>query len=234
MAAYRLVYDSCHLQAESLTECHLNVCVCVCVCACVRAYMCVCVSPTGWLPRTGISSGTIRSAVEYGLPYTHTRLTALCPGLPGWAGTRTNLDFTEARDSEWQWHQLGHMQVCTLFQTDNRASTPPLNFYRPDALPAAQPTASEHWRPKHWRPKSTEGRSTGLPYLFLNPQVCLPCRVTSIWYWRWLVRTAVLWTSRSRRKLRWESWWKLTAKEWYNQASQSGYRLSGYHLPGPV
>ena len=26
---------------------------------------------------------------------------------------RTNMDFTEARDSEWQWHQLGHMQVCT-------------------------------------------------------------------------------------------------------------------------
>jgi len=31
---------------------------------------------------------------------------------------KTNLDFTEARDSEWQWHQLGHMQVCTLLQTD--------------------------------------------------------------------------------------------------------------------
>jgi len=27
---------------------------------------------------------------------------------------KTNPDFTEARDSEWQWHQLGHMQVCTL------------------------------------------------------------------------------------------------------------------------
>jgi len=26
---------------------------------------------------------------------------------------KTNLDFTEARDSEWQWHQLGRMQVCT-------------------------------------------------------------------------------------------------------------------------
>jgi len=26
---------------------------------------------------------------------------------------KTDLDFTEARDSEWQWHQLGHMQVCT-------------------------------------------------------------------------------------------------------------------------
>jgi len=24
---------------------------------------------------------------------------------------KTNLDFTEARDNEWQWHQLGHMQV---------------------------------------------------------------------------------------------------------------------------
>ena len=26
---------------------------------------------------------------------------------------KTNLDFTGARDGEWQWHQLGHMQVCT-------------------------------------------------------------------------------------------------------------------------
>ena len=55
-----------------------------------------------------------------------------------------NLDFTEARDSEWQWHQLGHMQVCTLLQTDNHASTPSLSFYRPDALPTAHPTASNH------------------------------------------------------------------------------------------
>jgi len=57
---------------------------------------------------------------------------------------KTNLDFTEARDNEWQWHQLEHMQVCTSLQTDNHASTPPLSFYRPDALPAAQPTASKH------------------------------------------------------------------------------------------
>ena len=33
----------------------------------------------------------------------------------------TNLDFTGARDSERQWHQLGHMQVCTALQTDNHA-----------------------------------------------------------------------------------------------------------------
>jgi len=36
------------------------------------------------------------------------------------------------------------MQVCTSLQTDNHASTPPLCFYRPDAIPAAQPTASKH------------------------------------------------------------------------------------------
>jgi len=58
---------------------------------------------------------------------------------------KINLDFTQARESEWQWHQLGHMQVCTLHQTDNLASTPTLSFfYRPDALSAAQPTVSKH------------------------------------------------------------------------------------------
>jgi len=45
----------------------------------------------------------------------------------------------------WQWHQLDHMQIiCTSLQTDNHASTSPLSFYKLDALPAAQPTASKH------------------------------------------------------------------------------------------
>jgi len=57
---------------------------------------------------------------------------------------KTNLDFTEARDSEWQWHQLGHMQVCTSLQTDNHTSTSPLSFLQAIALPAAQPTESKH------------------------------------------------------------------------------------------
>jgi len=54
---------------------------------------------------------------------------------------KTDLDFTEARDSEWQWHQLCRMQVCTSLQTDNHASTPLLSFLH--AVPAAQPTASK-------------------------------------------------------------------------------------------
>jgi len=41
---------------------------------------------------------------------------------------KTNLDFAGARDREWQWHQLGHMQVCTSLQTDNHAGTPQLSF----------------------------------------------------------------------------------------------------------
>ena len=36
--------------------------------------------------------------------------------------------------------------ICTSLQTDNHSSTSPLSFYRSDALPAAQPTASKHWR----------------------------------------------------------------------------------------
>jgi len=28
---------------------------------------------------------------------------------------QTKLDFTEARDSEWQWHQLGYMQISALY-----------------------------------------------------------------------------------------------------------------------
>ena len=56
---------------------------------------------------------------------------------------KTNLDFTEARDSEWQWHQLGYMQVCTSLQTDGHTNHHSV-FYRPDALPATQPTSSKH------------------------------------------------------------------------------------------
>jgi len=54
---------------------------------------------------------------------------------------KTNLDFTVARDSEWQWHQLGHMQVCTSLQTDNDANTPPLSFLQA-GCPSCRPTNS--------------------------------------------------------------------------------------------
>jgi len=70
---------------------------------------------------------------------------------------KTNLDFTEARDSEWQWHQLGHMQVFTLLPTDNHASTPPLGFFT-DQMPFLPPN-QQH--------QSTEG-TTNLQISCLN------------------------------------------------------------------
>ena len=54
---------------------------------------------------------------------------------------KANLDFTEARDSEWPWHQLGHMQVCTSLQPDNHASTPSLSFLQA-GCPSCRPTDS--------------------------------------------------------------------------------------------
>jgi len=69
---------------------------------------------------------------------------------------KTNLDFTEATDSEWQWHQLGHMQVCTSLQTDNHASTPSLSFLQTFFTPAITNIATPevHGKPfgecLHW------------------------------------------------------------------------------------
>jgi len=60
---------------------------------------------------------------------------------------KTNLDFTEARDSEWHWHQLGHMQVCISLQTENHASTPLLSFF----------TGQMPFLPHNQQHQSTEG-----------------------------------------------------------------------------
>jgi len=130
---------------------------------------------------------------------THTRLTALFLGLPGWAGTRkakpswillkqetvsgsgiswayaslhlalhthahththmfngpfsgttrvgryrkgeTNLDFTEARDSEWQWHQLG---ICKSAPCSRQITTPAPHHsvFLQAGCPSCRPTNS--------------------------------------------------------------------------------------------
>ena len=79
-------------------------------------------------------------------PY-HNRFTALIPGPPGWAGARRELlDFmvqgkiNRGRHTD---HPAGRHSIRT-----NQCPPPPSPhiFYRPDALPAAQPTVSKHWR----------------------------------------------------------------------------------------
>ena len=79
--------------------------------------------------------------------HTHTHTHTFNGPLSGTTGVsryqkgKTNLDFTAARDSAWQWHQLGHMQVCTSLQADNHTSTPPLSFLQA-GCPSCRPTNS--------------------------------------------------------------------------------------------
>jgi len=96
--------------------------------------------------RTPFIVVTILTAFSIQRTHTHTYIHAFngpfrdYPGEPVQKG-KTNLDFTEARDNEWQWHQLDHMQVCILLQADNHARTPPLSFLQA-GCPSCRPTNS--------------------------------------------------------------------------------------------
>ena len=98
------------------------------------------------MPDQQCQSISVNSALIVAITHTHTH-----PFNGPLSGTtqvsryqkgKTNLDFTGARYNEWQWHQLGHMQVCTSLQTEPEPHHSV--FYRPYALPATQPTASKH------------------------------------------------------------------------------------------
>jgi len=55
---------------------------------------------------------------------------------------KTNPDFTGARDSEWQWQW--QWAICKSAPCSKQITTPAPHhsvFYRPDALPATQPTS---------------------------------------------------------------------------------------------
>jgi len=51
---------------------------------------------------------------------------------------KTNLDFIEARDSDWQWHQLGHMQVCISLHTQTMPASHHSVFFT-DRMPFLPP-----------------------------------------------------------------------------------------------
>ena len=79
---------------------------------------------------------------------------------------KTNLDYTEGTDSEWQRHQLGCMQVCTSLHAstqDNHASTPPLSFLQAGCL-SCRPTNSV---------KALKGKSTPLKSYIFHARVSI-------------------------------------------------------------
>ena len=88
-------------------------------------------------------TSTTSFVVWHAHTHIHTHTTALCPRLPGWAGTRKvkPIWILLEQETEWQWHQLGHMQICTSLQTDNHASTSPLSFFQAEC-PSCRPTNS--------------------------------------------------------------------------------------------
>ena len=85
------------------------------------------------------------------LLHTHTCLTALCPGLPWWAGTRKVKPIWILLKQETGSGNGISWAICQSAPRSRQITTPAPHhsvFYRPDAFPAAQPTASKHWR--HW------------------------------------------------------------------------------------
>jgi len=105
-------------------------------------------SPTPYGSATTAKSRPIVAWRKYTLityPHTHTRPFngpfSRTTRVGRYQKSKTNPDFTEARDSEWQWYQLGRTQVCTSLQTDNHASTSPLSFLLA-GCPSCRPTNS--------------------------------------------------------------------------------------------
>ena len=84
--------------------------------------------------------------------HTHTRLTALFPGLPRWAGTRKVKPIWILLKQETVSGSGISWAICKSAPCSRQITMPAPHhsvFYRPDALPAAQTTASKHWRHKY-------------------------------------------------------------------------------------
>ena len=74
-------------------------------------------------------------------------LMALCLGQPGWASTRKEKPIW----SYWSGSGISRA-ICKSAPSPRQITMPALHhsvFYRLDALPAAKPTASKHWRQLH-------------------------------------------------------------------------------------
>jgi len=94
------------------------------------------------------------------LTYTHTRLTALCPGLPGWAGTRKVKPIWILLKQETVSGSGISWDICKSAPRSKQIIMPAPHrsvFYRPDALPAA-----------HQQCQSTEGIHDSLTIQFMK------------------------------------------------------------------
>ena len=92
---------------------------------------------------------SVRLIVDRTHTHTHTCLMALFPGLSGWAGTRKVNPIWILLKQETVSGSGISWAICKSARRSRQITTPAPHhsvFYRPDALPATQPTASKHWR----------------------------------------------------------------------------------------
>jgi len=94
-------------------------------------------------------SWVTEESVTHTHTHTHTRLMALFPGLPRWAGTRKVKPIWILLKQETVSGNGIRGAICKSAPRSRQITTPAPHhsvFYKPDALPATQPTASKHWR----------------------------------------------------------------------------------------
>ena len=94
------------------------------------------------------NTSVLINSTVYSQAHTHTCLMALCPVLPGWAGTRKVKPIWILLKQETVSGSAISWAICKSAPCSRQITTPAphhSDFYRPDALPATQPTASKHW-----------------------------------------------------------------------------------------
>jgi len=144
---------------------------------------------TGWVPFLPPNQQHQSTEGTHTHTHTHTRLTALCLGLPMWNGTRKVKPIWILVKQETVSGSGISWAACKSAHCSRQITTPAPHhsvFYRPDALPAAQPTVSKHWRHKRnkitnlcrlWHYMLSNSRSTAVEMLVSADVHCRMCHI---------------------------------------------------------
>ena len=140
-------------------------------------------------------------AAHYGWSFSLPVLMAIFPGEPRLAG------FIEAKDERSGGDNWSYKTCKAPVK-----SSPPINqhpmFYRPNALPVAQPTVSKHWREKisHSKDLLTPSSSEGLPTLSLTTKGRLLCQIFK---------------TKQAAALHISYWWESFCRSWWHSGRPS-------------